>query len=90
MKYVIATIIILIAFGYQFTYADGNDDAPLAQARFRPWQQTWQCNDLRVTVTGQSPDTINYDIGGSIWGGINFTVWQGQLYLRGIPCAPLR
>jgi len=59
-------------------------------ARFRPWQQAWQCNDLRVTVTAQNPDTINYDIGGSVWGGINFTVWRGQLYLRGAPCVPLR
>jgi len=58
--------------------------------RFRPWQQVWQCNDIRVTVTGSDPVTINYDIGGTIWGGINFTLWQSRLFLRGVPCTPVR
>jgi hypothetical protein len=58
--------------------------------RFRPTQQVWQCNDLRVTVTQTAPFTWNYDIGGTIWGGINFTSDGPNLYLRGIPCVPLR
>src|SRR5262245_50120132 len=58
--------------------------------RFRPTQQAWQCNDLRVTVTQTAPFTWNYDIGGTIWGGINFTSDGPNLYLRGIPCVPLR
>jgi len=65
-----------------------------APARFRPWQMAWQCNDLRVTVTGQGPNTVNYDIAGTIWGGINFTqtfdLREGnRLFLRGVPCVPL-
>jgi hypothetical protein len=63
--------------------------------RFQPWQMAWQCNDLRVTVTGQDPNTVNYDIGGTILGGINFTqafnLRDGnRLFLRGVPCVPLR
>src|SRR5262249_39611103 len=27
------------------------DKAHEASVRFRPWQQVWQCNDIRVTVT---------------------------------------
>ena len=57
---------------------------------FRATQQAWQCNDLRVTVTHSGPFTWNYDIGGTIWGGINFTSDGPNLYLRGIPCVPLR
>jgi hypothetical protein len=64
-------------------------------ARFRRWRMAWQCNDLRVTVTGQNANTINYDIGGTIWGGINLTqtfdLHEGyRLFLRGVPCVPLR
>ena len=56
---------------------------------FRPWQEVWQCNDLRVTVTSNAPGMVNYDIAGSIWGGINFT-FDGprhQLYKGAWPCA---
>ena len=59
---------------------------------FKPWQRIWQCNDLRVTWTNPAPDVFNYDVGGSVWGGINFTfnAATGQLYLRGVPCVPVR
>ena len=57
--------------------------------RFRPTQQVWQCNDLRVTVTQTAPFTWNYDIAGTIWGGINFTSDGPNLYLRGVPCIAL-
>jgi len=64
-------------------------------AAFRRWQMAWQCNDLRVTVTGQADGVINYDIAGTVWGGINFTqtfsLREGsRLFLRGVPCVPLR
>ena len=58
--------------------------------RFRPSQSVWQCNDLRITVTQSAPYTWNYDIGGTIWGGINLTSDGPNLYLRGVPCVPLR
>jgi hypothetical protein len=77
-------------YNSKLVYDDPGCKPKPAPVRFQPWQQSWQCNDLRVTVTGQNPDTINYDIGGTVWGGINFSVWRGQLYLRGVPCAPLR
>jgi len=60
--------------------------------RFRPWQEIWQCNDLRVTVTSNAPGIVKYDIAGSIWGGINFT-FDGprhQLYKGAWPCALVR
>jgi len=31
---------------------------------FRPWQQVWQCNDIRVTITVRDPDAIEYHLGG--------------------------
>ena len=33
---------------------------------FRPWQQVWQCNDIRVTITVRDPDAIEYHLGGMI------------------------
>ena len=64
-------------------------------ARFRPSQQIWQCNDIRITLTNSAPDVVNYDISGTIWGGINFTAVysvgpDGGLFLRGVPCERLR
>jgi hypothetical protein len=66
-----------------------------AAHRFRRWQMAWQCNDLRVTVTAQDEGVVNYDIAGTIWGGINFTQTfdlrhGGRLFMRGVPCVPLR
>jgi hypothetical protein len=67
--------------------ADENDPPP---PRFRPWQQVWQCNDIRVTVTARDPFSIEYDLGGTIWGGSHFTVIKGALYFNERPCLPLR
>ena len=60
------------------------------RVRFQPRQMIWQCNDLRVTWTETAPGVFNYDIGGTIWGGINFTYTPRGLFLRGVPCVPLR
>jgi hypothetical protein len=54
-------------------------DACLARVRkpvavWRPWQEIWQCNDIRLTVTSRREGVIEYDIGGSIWGGSRFVV----------------
>jgi hypothetical protein len=64
--------------------------------RFRPWQQAWQCNDIRVTVSSPKRDVVVYDLGGTIWGGSQFTMaptgpWGlPELYFNGRPCVPLR
>ena len=71
--------------------AEGLGERPKpATYRFRPRQEIWQCNDIRVTWTEPEPGVINYDIGGTIWGGINFTYTPRGLFLRGVPCVPLR
>jgi hypothetical protein len=67
-----------------------DDDVPPPPPRFRPWQQVWQCNDIRVTVTARDPFSIEYDLGGTIWGGSHFTVIKGALYFNERPCLPLR
>jgi hypothetical protein len=60
-------------------------------AAFRPWQEIWQCNDIRVTVTMRDPNVIEYDLGGTIWGGSHFAKpLNGPLYFNGRPCLPLR
>jgi hypothetical protein len=59
-------------------------------SRFRPWQRAWQCNDIRVTVTSLKPFEVNYDIGGTIWGGSQFTMIAGDLYFNGRPRAMIR
>jgi hypothetical protein len=61
-----------------------------ARYRFLPTQHVWQCNDIRVTWTNPAPGVFNYDIGGTIWCGINFTATDTGLFLRGVPCVPLR
>ena len=67
--------------------ADESDPPP---PRFRPWQQVWQCNDIRVTITGRDPFSVEYDLGGTIWGGAHFTVVKGQLFFNERPCLPLQ
>jgi len=66
------------------------DDIPPPPSRFQPWQQVWQCNDIRVTITGRDPFSVEYDIGGMIWGGSRFTVIKGALYFNSRPCLPLQ
>jgi hypothetical protein len=92
MKAAILTSIAALFLVTGAAYAQDTEPEP---ARFRPSQQIWQCNDIRVTVTNPSPGVVNYDIGGTIWGGINFTAVysigpDGGLFLRGMPCARLR
>jgi hypothetical protein len=70
--------------------AADDGDAPPKPPPFRPWQEIWQCNDVRVTVTSRSPEEIEYDLGGMIWGGSRFTVVRGNFFFNGRPCVPLR
>ena len=66
---------------------------------WRPWQQVWQCNDIRLTVTSRTEGLIEYDVAGSIWGGSQFAVdfrrrFAGSgteaYYFNGRPCARLQ
>jgi len=67
------------------------DQDALRSTTFKPWQRAWQCNDVRVTETVNQPGIVNYDIGGMIWGGSQFTLnlENGALYFNGRLCAPL-
>jgi hypothetical protein len=69
--------------------ADDNGPAPAA---FKSWQRIWQCNDIRVTETVTQPGIVSYDLGGTIWGGSQFTlnIARGNLYFNGRSCWPLR
>jgi hypothetical protein len=40
---------------------ESDPPAPPPPPRFRPWQQVWQCNDIRVTITGRDPFSFEYD-----------------------------
>jgi hypothetical protein len=71
-------------------HAADESDAPPPPPHFRLWQQVWQCNDIRVTITARDPFSIEYDLGGTIWGGSHFTVIKGALYFNERPCLPLR
>ena len=78
------------------TLADDGDSADVHQmerdfvakpTRFQPWQQIWQCNDIRVTVTERQAGVIEYDLGGTIWGGSRFTKpFTGPLYFNDRQC----
>ena len=90
MKVLIA---LALAFALVFTLrtvagAD-EDDATPKPTQFRPWQEVWQCNDIRLTVTGRAPFEIEYGLGGTIWGGSRFTIVERQLYFNGHPCLRL-
>src|SRR5262249_59079994 len=94
----IAIIVLeaLIAFAFalavMFTLhtiaAADEGDEPVKPAPFRPWQQVWQCNDIRVTVTSLKAFEVNYDIGGTSWGGSQFTINACGLFFITRPLAP--
>lgn len=96
---IVATAMVLV--GLASARAADDEPEPLpppARTRFQPWQKAWQCNDIRVTVTGARPDAVTYDLGGTIWGGSQFTFsyafvagHAGEwLHFNGRPCVPLR
>src|SRR5262245_26976150 len=87
-KLFVAGVAALSVLSTSVAYAADESDPPLP--RFRPWQQVWQCNDIRVTVTARDPFSIEYDLGGTIWGGSRFTVVKGELFFNGRPCLSLQ
>jgi len=60
-KALLAGIAALSVLSASAAYATDESDPPLP--RFRPWQQVWQCNDIRVTATGPQPGVTVYDLG---------------------------
>src|SRR5215831_824935 len=86
MKKLLLTVAVL-AMVSSAANTQENDPPP---PRFQPWQQIWQCNDVRVTITARDPFSVEYDLGGMIWGGSRFTVIKGELFVNGRPCLPLR
>jgi len=78
----------------QYCLTHGGEAPPAKPARlsFKPWQRIWQCSDIRVTETVNQPGVVNYDLGGTIWGGSNFTLnfQRGDLFFNGRPCLQLR
>ena len=91
---ILAVALLLTVLAARAVAADTDDPvaAPPVRARFQPLQRIWQCNDIRVTETVNQPGIVNYDLGGTIWGGSQFTlnIQQGYLYFNGRLCAPLR
>lgn len=86
MKKLLLTVAVLAMVS---SAADTQENDP-PPPRFQPWQQIWQCNDVRVTITARDPFSVEYDLGGMIWGGSRFTVIRGELFFNERPCLPLR
>jgi hypothetical protein len=54
-----------------------------------PLNLAFQCTDIRVTIV-EVPHGVTYDLGGTIWGGSQFTFARnGALFFNGRPCARL-
>jgi hypothetical protein len=55
---------------------------------FRPWRQVWQCNDIRIVEFSNRQGLIEYDLGGTIWGGSQFArdLNRDMLFFNGRPC----
>lgn len=86
---ILAAVAALSVLSTSVVYAADESDPP-PPPRFQPWQQVWQCNDIRVTITGRDPFSVEYDLGGTIWGGSRFTVIKGELFFNGRPCLSLQ
>ena len=52
------------------------------QCKRLAWQAIWQRNDIRVTVTAREEWTVEYDLGGTIWGGSRFAIVKGPVVLQ--------
>jgi hypothetical protein len=74
--------------GYDHCMQEANKPKPAA---FKPGLRIWQCNDIRVTERINQPGIVNYDLGGTIWGGSQFTLDLNRsvLYFNGKPCQKL-
>ena len=60
-KLLLASVAALSVLSASVAYAADESDPP-PPPRFRPWQQVWQCNDIRVTITGRDPFSVEYDL----------------------------
>jgi hypothetical protein len=61
---------------------------PVKPAAFRPWQQVWQCNDIRIVEFSNQQGLIEYDLSSTIWGGSQFArdLNRDKLFFNGRPC----
>jgi len=84
-KLLLVSVAALSVLSASATYAADSDDG-VQPTRFQPWQQVWQCDDIGVTITARDPFSIEYDLGGTIWGGSRFTVIKGELFFNWRPC----
>jgi hypothetical protein len=57
-------------------------------AAFRPWQQVWQCNDIRIVEFSNQQGLIEYDLSSTIWGGSQFArdLNRDMLFFNGRTC----
>jgi hypothetical protein len=83
-KLFLASVAALSVLSTSVAYTADESDPPLP--RFRPWQQV-----CAMMFASPSPEfSVEYDIGGMIWGGSRFTVVKGDLFFNGRPCLPLQ
>jgi hypothetical protein len=73
---------------YEHCLEDAKSMEPIKPAAFRPWQQVWQCNDIRIVEFSNRQGLIEYDLSGSIWGGSQFArdLNRDMLFFNGRPC----
>jgi len=73
---------------YHHCLEDAKPIEPIKPVAFRPWQQVWQCNDIRIVEFSNRQGLIEYDLSGTIWGGSQFArdLNRDMLFFNGRPC----
>ena len=73
---------------YHHCLEDAKSIEPIKPVAFRPWQQVWQCNDIRIVEFSNRQGLIEYDLSGTIWGGSQFArdLNRDMLFFNGRPC----
>ena len=73
---------------YDHCLEDAKPIEPIKPVAFRPWQQVWQCNDIRIVEFSNRQGLIEYDLTGTIWGGSQFArdLNRDMLFFNGRPC----
>jgi hypothetical protein len=73
---------------YEHCLEDAKSMEPIKPVAFRPWQQVWQCNDIRIVEFSNRQGLIEYDLSGTIWGGSQFArdLNRDMLFFNRRPC----
>ena len=81
---ILAGVAVLSVLSTSVAYAADESDPPLP--RFRPWQQVWQCNDIRVTIAARDPFSVTLRTDGAdfVWTKI---IWSSNAPPRAAPPA---